>query len=89
MSVREDTQVSVKVSKRHQIVVPRRAREQLNIRSGDRLLVDIQDGLLILLPRPTSYTEQLAGRHKDVWEDLDTAEYTQQERDAWTLSAND
>ena len=43
--------VSVKVSSRNQIAVPRIARERLKIQSGDRLLVDIQDGLLILLPQ--------------------------------------
>jgi len=42
------SQVSVKVSSRYQIVVPRIARERLNIQRGDRLLVDVQDGLLIL-----------------------------------------
>ena len=50
--------VSVKVSSRYQVVIPRVARECLNIRSGDRLLVDIQDGLLILVPQP-----QVCGPH--------------------------
>ena len=38
------------VSKRFQIAAPRVTREQIDIHSGDRLLVDIQDGMLILLP---------------------------------------
>ncbi len=75
--------VSVKVSSRYQISVPRIAREQLNIKSGDRLLVDVQDGLLILLPRPQSYTAHLAGLHREVWAGLNTAAYLQEERDAW------
>jgi AbrB family looped-hinge helix DNA binding protein len=78
--------VSVKVSRRYQIVVPRIARERLNIQSGDRLLVDIQDGLLILLPQPRDYTTHLAGLHREVWEGLDTTAYLQQERDAWDVS---
>lgn len=80
--------VSVKVSSRHQISVPRIARERLNIQSGDRLLVDIQDGLLILLPQPESYATRLAGLHREVWEGVDAAAYLQEERDAWDSSAD-
>jgi len=78
--------VSVKVSSRYQIAVPRIARELLNIQSGDRLLVDVQDGLLILLPQPQDYTAHLAGLHREVWGGLDTTAYLQEERDAWNAS---
>jgi AbrB family looped-hinge helix DNA binding protein len=78
--------VSVKVSSRYQISVPRIARERLNIQSGDRLLVDVQDGLLILLPQPQDYTARLAGLHQEVWAGLDTTAYLQEERDAWNTS---
>ena len=64
--------VSVKVSSRYQISVPRIARERLHIQSGDRLLVDIQDELLILLPQPENYTAHLAGLHREVWEGVET-----------------
>ena len=79
--------VSVKVSSRYQIAVPRIARERLNIQSGDRLLVDVQDGLLILLPQPQDYAAHLAGLHREVWASLDTTAYLQEERDAWDDSA--
>ena len=78
--------VSVKVSSRYQISVPRMARDRLNIQSGDRLLVDVQDGLLILLPQPQDYTAHLAGLYREVWADLDTTAYLQEERDAWNAS---
>jgi AbrB family looped-hinge helix DNA binding protein len=78
--------VSVKVSSRYQISVPRIARERLNIQSGDRLLVDVQDGLLILLPQPQDYTTHLSGLHREVWAGLDTTAYLQEERDAWNAS---
>ena len=80
--------VSVKVSSRYQIAVPRVARERLNIQSGDRLLVDIQDGLLILLPEPQDYTAHMAGLHREVWAGLDTTAYLEEERDAWNASVN-
>ena len=81
--------VSVKVSSRYQISVPRIARERLNIQSGDRLLVDVQDGLLILLPQPQDYAAHLAGLHREVWAGLDTTAYLQEERDAWSASESD
>jgi AbrB family looped-hinge helix DNA binding protein len=79
---------SVKVSSRFQISVPRAARERLNIQKGDRLLVDVQDGMLILLPQPDDYTTYLAGLHREIWTDLDTDAYLQEERDAWNASEN-
>jgi len=81
--------VSVKVSSRYQISVPSVARKRLNIQSGDRLLVDVQDGLLILLPQPENYTTHMAGLHREVWQGLDTTAYLQEERDAWDTSEND
>lgn len=81
--------VTVKVSSRYQIVLPRLARQRLNIQAGDRLLVDVQDGLIILVPKPEDYVDRMAGLHQEVWQDIDTTDYLQQERDAWDASAND
>jgi AbrB family looped-hinge helix DNA binding protein len=78
--------VSVKVSSRYQVSVPRTAREQLNIESGDRLLVDVQDGVLILIPQPQDYAKHMAGLHKEIWEDVDTDTYLEEERQAWKSS---
>ncbi|MGC1375893.1 MAG: AbrB/MazE/SpoVT family DNA-binding domain-containing protein [Anaerolineales bacterium] len=75
---------SVKVSNRYQIAVPQQARKRLKIKSGDRLLVDVQDGLLILMPEPKNYTAQLAGLHREIWER--SGEYLNGERDAWNDS---
>ncbi len=80
---------SVKVSKRYQIAVPALARQLLNIKSGDRLLVDIQDGIMVLLPEPENYTEAMAGLHKEIWDGADAQEYVDQERNAWAGSAKD
>jgi AbrB family looped-hinge helix DNA binding protein len=80
--------ISVKVSNRYQIALPSLARKQLNIQAGDRLLVDIQDGMIVLLPQPENYAEYLAGLHKDIWRDIDTDAYLEQERDAWLQASN-
>jgi AbrB family looped-hinge helix DNA binding protein len=81
--------VSVKVSSRYQVAVPRIARERLNIQSGDRLLVDVQDGLLILIPQPQDYVAHLAGLHREVWAGLDTTAYLEEEREAWKTLEGD
>jgi AbrB family looped-hinge helix DNA binding protein len=78
--------ITVKVSKRNQIAVPAVAREKLNIKSGDRLLVDVQDGMLILLPKPPSFSDALKGLHKEIWEGTDVDQYIEDERSTWNKS---
>jgi len=81
-------QSTVKVSSRNQIALPSEARKKLNIRSGDRLLVDVQDGVLVLVPQPQDYVAAMAGLHREVWEGLDTEAYLNQERDAWVTQTS-
>lgn len=81
--------VTVKVSNRYQIALPSLARKQLNIQAGDRLLVDIQAGMIILLPQPQDYVEHLVGLHQEIWQDVDTTAYLDQEREAWQTSNTD
>lgn len=78
--------ITVKVSKRNQIAVPALARQTLNIKSGDKLLVDIQDGVMVLIPWPDNYTESMTGLHPEVWEGVDVQQYIEDERNAWTDS---
>ncbi len=80
---------TVKVSRRYQIAVPSLARHQLNIKQGDRLIVDVQDGILALAPEPSSYTERLAGLHREIWDDVETASYLESERRSWGDSETD
>jgi AbrB family looped-hinge helix DNA binding protein len=82
------TPISVKVSRRYQIAVPQQARKRLNIQSGDRLLVDIQDGLIMLMPQPKRYTEALAGLHQEIWKDVEVKSYINGERAAWKESSD-
>lgn len=81
--------ITVKVSNRYQIALPSRARKQLNIQAGDRLLVDIQDGMIILLPQPQDYTTHLAGLYREIWQNVDTTSYLEQERAEWPESKSD
>ena len=77
---------TVKVSRRYQIALPSSARKQLDIHAGDRLLVDIQDGMIILLPQPQDYAAHLAGLHREIWQGEDTTTYLDRERDSWQES---
>ena len=80
------SQQRVKVSSRYQIAVPKRVRDQLKIKQGDHLLVEVRGSVVILLPEPHDYVSHMAGLHKDVWQGVDTADYIRQERDEWTDS---
>ena len=83
------TTTTVKVSSKYQIAVPQMARKKLNIKQGDRLLVDVQDGVIILIPQPKRYTDYLLGLHSEIWKDIDTQKYLNGEREVWTNSASD
>lgn len=74
---------------RNQITIPREVREKLNIKQGDRLLVDVQDGVIVLIPQPKRYTEFLHGLHVEIWKSVDVDKYLSGERDAWMNSASD
>ncbi len=82
------TTTTVKVSSKYQIAVPQIARKRLNIKQGDRLLVDVQDGVIVLIPQPKRYTEYLQGLHGEIWKGVDIQKYLNGERDAWTNSAS-
>ena len=68
---------SVKVSQRFQIAVPQMARKRLKIQGGDRLLVDVQDGMILLMPQPRRYAEALSGLHREIWEGIDVQQFAE------------
>jgi AbrB family looped-hinge helix DNA binding protein len=53
---------SVKMSSKHQIVVPKEAREALGLEPGDRLVVTVrEDGVLEMEREPEDLVEELGG----------------------------
>lgn len=74
---------TVKLSAKHQIVVPREVRRQLNLAAGDRLLVEVQGNTAVLVPLPRNYTKHMAGLHKHVWKGVDVMAYIREERKGW------
>lgn len=71
----------VNVSTRYQVTIPKEVCSQPKIKTGDRLLLDIQDGLLIFLPLHGTFTHSLAGLDRKIWEDSE--EHILRERNSW------
>ena len=57
---------SVKVNSKYRITLPQIVRRKLNIKKGDHLLLDIQDGMIVLIPEPKRYTNYLHGLHGEI-----------------------
>lgn len=54
--------VSVKMSSKNQIVVPKAAREALDLSAGDRLQVEVRgDGVIEMRKQPVDLTKALEG----------------------------
>ena len=72
--------VSVKMSSKNQIVVPKMAREALGLEPGDRLVVTLHDGDTIRMEKqPPDLEDRLEGALRGVapagalWEELSDA----------------
>ncbi len=75
------SQVSVRISSKHQIAVPATVRKELRLEAGDRLLVQIRDGVIVLVPEGDDVVDRLRGLYRDVWKG-DVRSYLEEERDA-------
>ena len=75
--------LSVKVSTKHQIVVPSAARRQLGIESGDRLDVELTDTAIVLRKAPARPADRLRGLGKEIWAGIDPVEYVRELRREW------
>jgi len=55
----------------------------MDIETGDYLRVEVQDGVIMLIPEPTDPVEELRGLGREIWEGVDAQEYVDRERDGW------
>jgi AbrB family looped-hinge helix DNA binding protein len=67
------------LSAKHQIVIPREAREALGLKAGDKLLVVVHDNKVIVLEKPKSYRAAISGLGRGVY----PPGYLKKERDSW------
>jgi AbrB family looped-hinge helix DNA binding protein len=68
------------VNRKYQVAIPKQTREVLNISYGGELIVSVEDGKIIMKPKPKNYTNYMRGLHKEVWKDVEAAEYIEEER---------
>lgn len=68
-----------KLSAKNQIVVPREAREALQLKPGDKLLVVVRGKRVIVLQKPESYRTAMRGLARGVY----PKGYLKKEREDW------
>lgn len=73
----------ITVSSKYQIVIPREAREKLNLKTGDKLIIKADNEKIIIYPQPKSYAKYSLGLGKEIWQGIDAAEYVKKERQTW------
>ena len=73
----------VKVSSKYQIVIPREAREKLDLKAGDKLIIKANNEKIIIYPQPKNYAKYSLGLGKEIWQGIDATEYVKRERETW------
>ncbi len=71
--------LSIKISSRNQIVIPKAAREAMRVKGGDELLVVVKGQTTLLLAKPEKYSTGLHGKGKGLY----PKNYLDKERRAW------
>lgn len=72
-------QTTVRLSSKNQIVLPREAREAMHLKGRDELLVVVKNDVTIVMPKPKSYRDALAGAGKRTYPKT----YLKKERGSW------
>lgn len=67
------------LSSKNQIVIPREAREALQLKPGDKLIVLVLDGKILVLEKPKSYRAAIRGLIRKGY----PKDYLRKERDSW------
>ncbi len=75
--------LEVKVSKKFQVVIPKEVRKNVNLSAGDQLMVRVEDGSIIMIPKPKNYTQHMLGLHKKIWKAVKVERYIEEERESW------
>ncbi len=75
--------LEVKVSKKYQIVIPKEVRKHVNLSAGDQLMMRVEDGSIIMIPKPKNYTQHMLGLHKKIWRSVRVERYLEEERNSW------
>jgi AbrB family looped-hinge helix DNA binding protein len=71
--------MEAKLSSKNQIVIPKAARKALRLRPGDKILIVVREGRVLILQKPKSHAEAIRGLAKNSY----APGYLQEERDNW------
>ena len=52
---------AVKISSKHQVVIPKSIRGALDLKAGDEVMFITRNGVVYLLPKPRSFAKALKG----------------------------
>ena len=67
------------LSTKNQIVIPREAREALGLKPGDKILVVVKSGKVLVLQKPKSYHAAIRGLAGGTY----PKDYLKKERQSW------
>jgi AbrB family looped-hinge helix DNA binding protein len=67
------------LSSKNQIVIPREAREALQLKPGDKLLIRTYGSKMLILEKPKSYRHAIRGLMRRSY----GKEYLHKERESW------
>ncbi len=67
------------LSSKNQIVIPREAREALQLKPGDKLIIRAHAGKILILEKPKSYRNAIRGLMRKGYE----KGYLRKERESW------
>jgi len=71
--------MEVTLSAKNRIVIPREARKALRLKPGDKVLVVVRSGKLLVLRKPKSYHAAIRGLARRAYPKT----YLQKERQSW------
>lgn len=67
------------LSAKNQIVIPREAREALGLKAGDKLIVVVRGGTVIILQKPKSHRSAIRGLARSAYPNG----FLRKERQSW------
>jgi len=67
------------LSRKNQIVVPREAREALDVKAGDKLIIVVRGDVVIVLQKPKSHQKAISGLARGRY----PSGYLRKERRSW------
>ncbi len=72
-----------KINDKYQIVLPREIRKHFNLRPQGEVLIEYIENVIVIIPKPSSFTEMALSLEKDLWNGIDALEYITKEREQW------